>query len=171
MSTILGIDPGSRITGYGIITSTKGQFTLVAQGIIKTGQASTSEKLHIIFTGLVDIIQQHQPTIVSIEKVFFAKNAQSALKLGQARGAALTAAAHCQCEVAEYAAKEIKQAVVGSGAATKAQIQHMIKILLKIPKAPSPDAADALAAAICHCHHSEVLAKLSQAKVTAGDGA
>ena len=171
MSIILGLDPGSRQTGIGVISFEKGAFSHIEHKVIKTSGDCLSERLHQIFTGICSTIHNTTPNIMAIEQVFFSKNAQSALKLGQARGAALTAAAHNGIEVTEYSPREIKQAIAGYGNATKHQIQHMVKILLKLTSTPPPDAADALAIAICHCHHGAALAKLSRAKVTAGEGA
>ncbi len=170
MTIILGIDPGSRITGYGIIEYEHNQFTHIDHGIIKTNTDCLSERLHLIYQGINKVIESNTAEIVAIEQVFFARNPQSALKLGQARGAAITACANNGLHIAEYAARQIKQAVVGYGAASKNQIQQMIKILLKLSTTPPPDAADALAVAVCHCHLHAVVAKLERARITAGEG-
>lgn len=155
MTRILGIDPGSRVTGYGIIDQDGQHLTYVASGCIRAKGESLSERLGIIFTGVNAIIHEFLPEEMAIERVFMNKNADSALKLGQARGAAICASVQCKVPVDEYAAREIKQAVVGKGGATKEQVQHMICVLLSLPKKPQSDAADALGVAVCHGHHSQ----------------
>lgn len=152
MSLIIGIDPGSRITGYGLIRLEKKEPVHVAHGQIQTQSDNLPDKLHEIFCGISTVINRYAPTQAAIEQVFTFYNHQSALKLGQARGAALTALAHAGLAVGEYSAKQVKQSVVGYGGANKAQIQHMIRALLKLQQTPPPDAADALAIAICHCN-------------------
>ncbi|MFV9990800.1 MAG: crossover junction endodeoxyribonuclease RuvC [Coxiella endosymbiont of Dermacentor nuttalli] len=147
---IIGIDPGLRITGYGVIWSKGSQQGCITFGQIKTQTKSLSGRLHQIEEGLRNIITTYQPNESAIEQVFTFYNPQSALKLGQARGAALVATSVYALPVVEYSARQIKQAVVGYGAATKAQVQHMIRILLQLEKVPSADAADALAIALCH---------------------
>lgn len=149
---ILGIDPGSRITGYGVIATNGSQHRFVACGCIKTQGSYLADKLAQIHQGISEIIRVHQPTTSGIEQVFMHQNPNSALKLGQARGAAIVALATQAIPVAEYAPRQIKKAVVGYGAADKAQIQQMVKLLLSLDQVPSPDAADALAIAICHAH-------------------
>ncbi len=150
MQTILGIDPGSRITGYGIIRSDGQRHLYVASGVVKILKQDIGGCLSQIFQGVSEIVQLYHPMQAAIEQVFLARNANSALKLGQARGAAIVAMAIQGLTIAEYSARSIKQAVVGYGAAQKEQVQHMVKLLLNLPKAPSADAADALAVAICH---------------------
>lgn len=157
MSTILGIDPGSRKTGFGVIRSVGTQNLYVASGVIRIPEGSLAERLKVIFDNVSEIIQRYQPEQFAIENVFMAKNANSALKLGQARGAAIVAAVHHQLPVAEYEARKVKQSVVGTGAANKQQIQHMVTHLLKLPAAPQEDAADALAVALCHAHSHHLL--------------
>lgn len=152
MSVVIGIDPGSRITGYGIVQWQNNQLTHIAHGQIKTKSEDLADKLLEIFTGISEAISQHSPTVASIEQVFTSYNHQSALKLGQARGAALTALASAGLAVNSYSAKQVKRSVVGYGGADKSQVQHMVRALLKLTKTPPPDAADALAIAICHCH-------------------
>lgn len=150
---ILGIDPGSLITGWGLVEVDSNQLHCHSHGIIGTSAGLTlAERLSQIYRGLHEIIEHHQPTMVSLEKVFFSRNVQSALKLGQARGIALLAAAENHIGVAEYSAAEIKVAVVGYGRATKEQVQKMVSALLCVRGAMRADAADALAAAICHIH-------------------
>ena len=147
---IIGIDPGSRITGYGIIWSKGSQQGCIAFGQIKTHADSLNFRLHQIEYELRNLILTYQPNEAAIEQVFTFHNHQSALKLGQARGAALVATAACALYVAEYSARQIKKAVVGYGAANKTQVQHMVHLLLQLEKIPSVDAADALAIALCH---------------------
>jgi crossover junction endodeoxyribonuclease RuvC len=152
MHRILGIDPGSRKTGFGIIEIIKNKPFYIASGVIKLDSDDLAQRLERIFTDFQTIIQQYQPTMVAIEEVFMSKNANSALKLGQARGAAITAVAIHQLPVAEYAARKIKQAIVGYGQAEKDQVQMMVMQLLNLTKKPQIDASDALAAALCHFH-------------------
>lgn len=150
---ILGIDPGSLVTGWGLVEAETNQLRYQAHGIIATSAAlALAERLSLIYRGLHEIIDHYHPTAVSLEKVFFSRNVQSALKLGQARGVALLAAAEHRIGVAEYSAAEIKVAVVGYGRASKDQVQKMVGALLCVRGALRADAADALAAAICHIH-------------------
>lgn len=168
MTVLLGIDPGSRITGYGVLEQQGNQFTYVASGCIRTQGSDMPERLGQIFAGVSELIRQYQPNSFAIEQVFLAKNPDSALKLGQARGAAIVAAKQAQLDVAEYAARQIKQAVVGRGSASKDQVQQMVKYLLSLPKAPQADAADALAVALCHGHTRQSLISMAgQVKRTA----
>lgn len=157
MHRILGIDPGSRKTGFGIIEIIKHKPHYIASGVIKLDTGELPERLYRICADLETIIKEYQPTVVAIEQVFMAKNANSALKLGQARGAALTAVAQHELPVAEYAARKIKQTIVGYGQADKSQIQTMVMHLLKLNAKPQADAADALAAALCHFHCKGIL--------------
>ncbi|MHB8058313.1 MAG: crossover junction endodeoxyribonuclease RuvC [Desulfuromonadaceae bacterium] len=148
---VLGIDPGSRITGYGIVKKTGNRLIHIDNGAIFTDTAlDFPGRLKKIFDGLVEVIAQYQPDQAAIENIFFSTNAQSALKLGQARGAAIVAAVHCGLPVAEYSALQVKQAVVGQGRAEKGQVQKMLKALLGLPEIAQADASDALAVAICH---------------------
>ena len=163
MSIILGIDPGSRLTGYGIIEKKGRSFIYLGSGCIKA-TASGDElalRLQTIFAGVSELIMQFQPDMFAIEQVFMAKNPDSALKLGQARGAAIVAATNNGLTIAEYSARQVKQAVVGTGGADKTQVQHMVKSILKLPGTPQADAADALAVALCHGHSHEYLTKLA----------
>jgi crossover junction endodeoxyribonuclease RuvC len=152
MTIILGIDPGSRITGYGVISFQSGKAEYIDSGCIRVEKADLPTKLKTIHQGITDIINTYQPTESGIEQVFFHENPNTAIKLGQARGAAIAAMALKDLIVAEYSARQVKKAVVGYGAATKEQIQHMIKTLLKLSIEPQADAADALAVALCHAY-------------------
>ncbi len=153
---ILGIDPGSRLTGFGVINVLRdGRLQYVASGVVRTPKdADLAGKLKSIYDGVAEIVATYGPTVLAIERVFLARNADSALKLGQARGAALCGAIGRELPVVEYSARQIKSAVVGRGGADKRQVQHMVRALLTLPAAPSADAADALACAICHAHHA-----------------
>ena len=164
MALVLGIDPGSRITGYGLISVRGNKLTYVDCGCIRTEGGELPQRLKIIFEGISQVVSLQKPEQVAIEDVFMGRNAASALKLGQARGAAMTACLHHDLPVAEYSAKQIKQAVVGSGGAEKGQIQHMVKALLNISDTIAEDAADALAVAICHANTQASLIKLAGAK-------
>lgn len=153
MAVILGIDPGSRKTGFGVLQMEGGKARYLTSGIIKLPTESPLPvRLGVLFDSLAQIIDEFQPVEASIEQVFMARSADSALKLGQARGAAVVACVTRGLSVYEYSARQIKQAVVGTGAADKTQVQHMVKTLLALPAAPKEDAADALAAALCHAH-------------------
>jgi crossover junction endodeoxyribonuclease RuvC len=153
VTRILGIDPGLRITGFGVLEQVGNNLTYVTSGCIKTSQAGDlSTRLKAILDGLAEVIAANQPTHIAIEKVFVNVNPQSTLLLGQARGTAICAAVMHHLPVAEYTALQVKQAVVGNGHARKEQVQDMVRRLLKLAGAPSPDAADALACAICHAH-------------------
>lgn len=151
---VLGIDPGSRVTGFGVVSLERGVATYVASGCIRAGTGAFLDRLKIIFEGMAEVIERYGPETVAVEKVFVARNADSALKLGQARGAAISAALRCMLPVHEYTALQIKQAVVGHGHAEKGQVQHMMRVLLSLDALPPPDAADALACALCHAHHT-----------------
>jgi crossover junction endodeoxyribonuclease RuvC len=155
---VLGIDPGSVITGYGLIESDGARSFHLAHGHIRVKGDSFAEKLGHIHSALGEIINQWQPQEVAIEQVFLSNNAMSALKLGQARGAAITAAVSRQLSVAEYAPRLVKQVVTGSGSADKKQVQTMVRALLQIVSAVQVDAADGLAIAICHAHSRQTLA-------------
>ena len=161
MSIILGIDPGSRITGYGLIEQKGSQLFYLASGCIRTKGDTLAPKLDMIFNGVSEIIKQYQPSEFGIEQVFMAKNPDSALKLGQARGAAIVAATQADLYVCEYSARQIKQAVVGTGAASKEQVQQMVMQILKLSGKPQADAADGLAVAICHAHTAQSLVAMA----------
>ncbi len=165
----MGIDPGSRITGYGIIDLDGARGHHVASGCIQTaGDRPLPERLKTIFEAITAAVRTHRPAEVAVEQVFMHRNPDSALKLGQARGAALCAVVMAGLPVSEYAPRAIKQAVVGSGAADKAQVQHMVRLLLNLPAPPQADAADALAVAICHGHTRQTQQRLGAAIVLAG---
>lgn len=167
MAIVLGIDPGSRLTGYGIVRQRGGRIEYLGSGCIRvvSGQQERAlgERLRIIHDGVAELIAQFQPDEFAIEQVFMARNPDSALKLGQARGAAIVAAARHDLVIAEYSARQIKQSVVGTGGADKAQVQHMVMQMLKLPSKPQADAADALAVAICHCHTRQSLVSMAGA--------
>ena len=149
---ILGIDPGLQVTGFGVIETEKSRLLYVASGCVKSGAGDLAARLKSILEGLNEVISAHAPGEVAVEKVFVNANPQSTLALGQARGTAICAAVLAGLPVAEYTALQVKQSVVGHGHAAKEQVQHMVKRLLALPGDPAPDAADALACAICHAH-------------------
>lgn len=152
MTRILGIDPGSRKTGFGVIDCRGGELDYVTSGVIKLPEGELPGRLKIIFDAITQICEQQAPDLVAVEQIFMARNASSALKLGHARGAAITAAVAAGLPVYEYEARKVKQAIVGTGGADKAQVQHMVKALLRLPGTPGEDAADALAVALCHAN-------------------
>lgn len=162
--TILGVDPGSRITGVGVIQARGNDLKYIYAESVKLPKGELAMRLQAIYTRLQSVIAQTQPDIVSIEKVFLAKNPQSALVLGHARGAAILAAANNDLPIVEYSATEIKKTVVGRGRADKTQVQHMMRVLLSLRVAPDEDAADALAAAVCHAHHLQLNTTLAGAR-------
>jgi crossover junction endodeoxyribonuclease RuvC len=160
---VLGIDPGSQCTGFGVVDAAGPRLTYVASGVIRTPQGDLAVRLCEIFTCVQTIVAQYRPQEIAIERVFVNRNPDSALKLGQARGAAICGTASANAEVFEYATREIKQAVVGSGSAEKGQVQLMMKSLLKLDGRLASDAADALAAAVCHALRGRVRASLLRA--------
>lgn len=160
-SRILGIDPGSRFTGFGVLDFEGDRPAYVASGTIRSPDGSFPDRLKKIFAGVNDIVRQYRPDVVAIESVFMARNAGSALKLGHARSAALCATFAFDVEVYEYAPREIKQAVVGTGSASKEQVQHMVVSLLQLDGTPAADAADALAAALCHGNQRRLKSRLA----------
>ncbi|WP_217476895.1 crossover junction endodeoxyribonuclease RuvC [Stutzerimonas stutzeri] len=157
MTLILGIDPGSRITGYGVVRDNGRSCEYVASGCIRTGSGELAARLQAVFVGVSEVIRLHGPVTMGIEQVFMARNADSALKLGQARGAAIVAAVGQGLDVAEYTATQVKQAIAGTGGADKQQVQMMVMHLLKLVQKPQIDASDALAIALCHAHHRQSL--------------
>lgn len=163
MTLILGIDPGSRITGYGVIRQVGSRNEFVACGALKVGDEDMTTRLQEIYKGIRAVIATHLPLECAIEKVFLGKSADSALKLGQARGVAIVAAANSGLSIAEYSARQVKLAVVGKGSAEKTQVQHMVKLLLKLDAVPQADAADALAIALCHANTRGSLLRMAGA--------
>ena len=150
---VLGIDPGSRITGYGIIDSVGNRLLHIDNGAIFTDvKKEFPLRLQTIYRQLTDIIERYQPETMAVENIFFGKSVQSALKLGQARGAAIVAGVNAGLPVFEYSALQVKQAVVGHGKSAKVQVQQMLKALLNLPEIAQEDASDALAVAVCHAH-------------------
>lgn len=165
---ILGIDPGSRITGYGIIDFHRDHSRHVTSGCIHVRGSDLSTRLCAIFDGITELVEAQQPMALAVEQIFFHRNAASALKLGQARGAALMAGVTRGLPLHEYSPNQVKQAVTGRGHAPKDQVQHMIKVLLGLHDLPPSDAADALAVAICHGHTSQTLARIRTRTTGAG---
>ena len=160
---ILGIDPGLRTTGFGVIAKQGNKLSYIASGTINTlTGAELPERLKIIFSGVSEIIRTYAPDCAVIEKVFVNVNPQSTLLLGQARGAAISALVAADLPVSEYTALQLKQAVVGHGKAHKSQVQDMVQRLLQLPELPGTDAADALGVAICHAHSGDTLATLGK---------
>lgn len=154
---ILGIDPGLRTTGFGVIQKQGTKLRYIASGTIKSGEGELPERLKVILDGVSEIAATYKPDCAAIEKVFVNVNPQSTLLLGQARGAAICALVSNALSVAEYSPTQLKQAVVGTGRATKAQVQDMVSRLLALPGLPGTDAADALGVAICHAHSQATL--------------
>jgi crossover junction endodeoxyribonuclease RuvC len=164
VTRILGIDPGLRITGFGVLDQSGRKLAYVTSGCIRTPhEGPLSTRLKAILDGLAEVIAENRPEQIAIEKVFVNANPQSTLLLGQARGTAICAGVMHDLPIAEYTALQVKQAVVGNGHARKAQVQEMVRRLLALGGAPSPDAADALACAICHAHGGQGLGGLATA--------
>ena len=155
---ILGIDPGSRVTGYGVIEAVPAGSRHVASGCIRVAGDDMAARLRRIFEGLREVSDRFAPSELAVERVFVSRNAESALKLGQARGAALVAVP--DIPVFEYAATRVKQATTGSGRASKNQVQHMVRVLLSLTGTPPDDEADALAVALCHAHSRALLTRM-----------
>jgi len=172
---ILGLDPGSLVTGYALLECDGNAVRYVHSGCVRATGDEFTQRIQQIFAGIDTVVRQHQPDEIAIERVFMHRNADSALKLGQARGAALCAVFACAAQIFEYAPRQIKQAVVGTGAAEKSQVQVMIKRLLKLSDADvkdmSSDAADAVAIALCHAHSRRLSALLQANHVRAMAGA
>ena len=159
---ILGIDPGLRITGFGVIDKTGQKLAYVASGCVRSNEKDDlPQRLKTLLDGIGEVVSSYTPTEAAIEKVFVNVNPQSTLLLGQARGAAISALVLADLRVAEYTALQIKQAVVGHGKAAKDQVAHMVTRLLQLPGEPSADAADALACAICHAHGGQGLGNIA----------
>lgn len=155
---ILGLDPGSQATGFGVVDASPTGLSYVASGSIRTGDGTFTDRLHEIFVQVAALVREYSPVEVSVEKVFMHRNPDSALKLGQARGAALCGLYGGGAGVFEYTPREVKLAVTGTGAADKQQVQHMIKALLAVEGRLGLDASDALALAVCHANHRSLLA-------------
>jgi crossover junction endodeoxyribonuclease RuvC len=164
---ILGLDPGSRRTGFGLIECRGSQLIVLAHGCLNVASATPTARLRLIFEGLQRLMGEHAPGEVAIERVFVSRNVDSALKLGQARGAALCAIPS-GIPVFEYAPRAIKLAVVGTGSAEKFQVAHMIRVLLSLTERPQADAADALAVAVCHAHARSLAALAGAAACAQG---
>jgi len=165
---ILGIDPGSRITGFGVLDCVQDRATYVTSGSVKTVDGTFAGRLRLIFQSVSEIVAEYRPQVMAIESVFVHRNAGSALKLGHARSAAICASFEFELDVHEYAPREIKQAVVGSGSASKSQVVHMIRAILELDGDPSADAADALAVALCHANQRRLRASIRAHTATAG---
>ena len=162
VTRILGIDPGLRMTGFGVIEMQGQKLRYIASGCIKSdGNQRLPERLHTLYAGITEIIGTYKPNIAAVEQVFSNVNPQSTLLLGQARGAAITALVAQGLPVSEYTALQVKQSVVGHGKAAKQQVAHMVMRLLTLPGEPGSDAADALACAICHAHGSQGIGQLA----------
>ncbi len=159
---VLGIDPGSRITGLGVVELQGSDLVGVQSQTVRLGDGELSQRLGAIHHAVTAMIKETKPDVVAVEQVFMATNAKAALTLGHARGSAVCAAVVAGVPVTEYSAKQIKQAVVGTGGAAKTQVQHMVRVLLGLTKTPQSDAADALACAICHLHSAQMQQKLSR---------
>ena len=152
---ILGIDPGTRLCGYGLIEADGPDVRALTYGVLEGRGRSLPARLKVIFDGLVAVIHDARPDVVAVEGAFFGKNVRTALKIGEGRGVALLAAASSGLEVVEYAPAEVKKSVVGTGQAHKSQVEKMVRMLLRLPDDPLPeDAADALAIAVCHSHRA-----------------
>lgn len=162
MTIILGIDPGSRVTGYGIIKEKNRVLQYIDSGCIRTSDGALSDRLLQIYNGICHLMDSYSPNEVAIEEVFMHQNPSSALKLGHARGVAMVAAASHRVKVCEYSAREVKQTVVGYGGAEKSQVKHMVVKMLMLNSAPQSDASDALAIAICHSHMRSGLVALQR---------
>jgi len=163
---ILGIDPGLRTTGFGVVEKDGQQLRYIASGTIRTDkqvQGDLPARLKVLFDGIREVVARYQPAASAVEIVFVNVNPQATLLLGQARGACVTALVTCNLPVAEYTALQMKQAVAGHGMAKKAQVQEMVKRLLNLPGLPGPDAADALGLAITHAHAGQSMARLAAA--------
>jgi crossover junction endodeoxyribonuclease RuvC len=148
---VLGVDPGSKVTGYGLVEKKNSEMTCIHSGhIAPSGRIPFYDRIHFIFQSTLEILERYRPEEMAIEDLFYAKNVKSSLKLGHARGAVLIAAVHCEVKIFEYSPLEIKKSVVGYGRATKEQVRSMVKVILKLKDVPNLDTSDALAAAICH---------------------
>jgi crossover junction endodeoxyribonuclease RuvC len=163
---VLGIDPGTAITGYGLVREDEAGLTLVDYGVITTAAGRPlPERLQIIYQGLADVAREHQPQQAAVEELFFSRNVRTALSVGHARGVTLLALADAGLAIHEYKPLEIKQAITGYGAAGKQQVQEMVRLLLNLDTVPEPDdAADAVAVAVCHIHSARMMALIKDAR-------
>lgn len=162
---VLGIDPGSHTTGYGIVELSNNSVRHVDNGQIRTdSKLPLSERLHFIFTNLETLVKTHKPDVLAIENLFVAKNARSSLLLGHARGVSILAGSINGLKIFEYTPAEVKLSVVGQGRAEKYQVQQMVKVMLNLPEIAAEDASDALAVAICHCNTSRFLQKVRESE-------
>ncbi|MCR5537571.1 MAG: crossover junction endodeoxyribonuclease RuvC [Succinivibrio sp.] len=157
---VLGIDPGSRITGYGLVQSQRGSLVYLGSGCIHVGDGALADKLKVIYTAVLSLIEQYHPDVMAIEETFLSKNVQSTVKLSEARASAILAGAMSDLMVYEYTPMQIKQAVVGTGGADKQQVQYMVRMILSLSGLPQTDAADALACAICHANTYNVTSQM-----------
>ena len=160
---VLGLDPGSRITGYGVVETTAAGPRYVASGAIRAGSGDFTRRLQDIYRGVAAIVAEHHPDEIAIERVFVHRNPDSALKLGQARGAALSATFGCTAALFEYSPRQVKLGIVGTGAADKVQVQRMVIAILSLEGRLGADAADALAIALCHAHGRSLRSALEHA--------
>ncbi|MFW5833248.1 MAG: crossover junction endodeoxyribonuclease RuvC [Pseudomonadota bacterium] len=161
---LIGLDPGLTHTGWGIVESTPGRLRFVASGRVSTAAGTAlAARLDRLYRGLCEVLADHGPAVAAVEETVVNTNAGSSLKLGQARGVVLLAAAHAGLEVHEYASKTVKRALVGTGGADKAQVAAMVQRLLPAAGVVRADAADALAVALCHAHHAATAARLARA--------
>ncbi|MGN0894124.1 MAG: crossover junction endodeoxyribonuclease RuvC [Succinivibrio sp.] len=165
---IIGIDPGSRFTGYGVVKSEGNDVIYLGSGCIKTGDGDLASKLKVIYDGVTSLIEQFKPDSMSVEETFLSKNVQSTVKLSEARASAIVAGANLGVEIFEYTPMQIKQSVVGYGWADKEQVQFMVKRLLRLNGNPQADAADGLACALCHCFTSKVTKAMGAGVATQG---
>lgn len=159
---VLGIDPGSRLTGFGVLDFDQDRPRYVASGTVNSIAGEFPERLRRIFDAVRELMLEYRPQVIAIESIFVHRNASSALKLGHARSAAICATFGFDADIHEYAPREIKQAIVGTGSASKEQVQHMVVSLLQLKGNPAPDAADALAAALCHGYRRRLQGRLGE---------
>lgn len=163
---VLGIDPGTAITGYGLVREDEAGLTLVDYGVVTTAAGRPlPERLQVIYQGLADVAREHQPQQAAVEELFFSRNVRTALSVGHARGVTLLALADAGLAIHEYKPLEIKQAITGYGGAGKQQVQEMVRLLLNLDTVPEPDdAADAVAVAVCHIHSARMMALIKDAR-------
>ena len=163
VARVIGVDPGTYATGFGLLERRGSRVRLIESGVIRASRTAPIEKrLRTIHEGLVDVFRRTDPTVAVIEQAFFGKSVRDALRIGEGRGVAILAAGACGLPVAEYAPAQVKKAATGNGRAKKSQVQEMVRRILGMDRAPPPDAADALALALCHCHHDGPIGRLTQ---------